>query len=87
MEGGYGKLYNDYPASSGANIFYASSICHNSEHIVLSMMRGRGGKEVITTKTHMVCPDCKEFVRMGAIKCKHCGCQFEIEGTRPINAA
>jgi len=30
----------------------------------------------ITPETHMRCPDCKEFVRIGAKKCKHCGCEF-----------
>ena len=30
----------------------------------------------ITPETHMTCPDCKEFVRIGARKCKHCGCIF-----------
>lgn len=24
--------------------------------------------------THVKCPDCREFVRMDARKCKHCGC-------------
>lgn len=26
--------------------------------------------------THVRCPDCKEFVRMEASKCKHCGCKL-----------
>lgn len=35
------------------------------------------------SKTHVVCPDCKEFVRIGAVVCKHCGCKFaETEQTR-----
>jgi len=33
----------------------------------------------ITPETHMRCPDCKEFVRIGAKKCKHCGCEFVDE--------
>ena len=27
----------------------------------------------ITPKTHVRCPDCREFVRKEARKCKHCG--------------
>jgi hypothetical protein len=30
-------------------------------------------------KTHMVCPDCAEFVLLDARVCKHCGCKFQSE--------
>jgi hypothetical protein len=30
-------------------------------------------------KTHMVCPDCAEFVLLDARVCKHCGCKFRSE--------
>ena len=36
----------------------------------------------ITPETHMTCPDCKEFVRIGARKCKHCGYYFANEELR-----
>ena len=29
--------------------------------------------EVITSKSHVRCPDCRELVRHDARKCKHCG--------------
>jgi hypothetical protein len=29
--------------------------------------------EIITTDTHVRCPDCRELVRADARKCKHCG--------------
>lgn len=29
--------------------------------------------QVITAKTHVRCPDCRELVRADARKCKHCG--------------
>lgn len=34
------------------------------------------GDEVISPRTHVRCPDCREFVRMDARKCKHCGCNL-----------
>jgi hypothetical protein len=30
----------------------------------------------ISLKTHIHCPDCKEFVLKEATICKHCGCKF-----------
>lgn len=38
--------------------------------------RGPGRAEdgsVVSAKTHVRCPDCKELVRAEARKCKHCG--------------
>lgn len=32
-----------------------------------------------TPSTHCTCPDCKEFVRIGAYVCKHCGCKLKPE--------
>ena len=29
--------------------------------------------QIITTKSHVRCPDCRELVRHDANKCKHCG--------------
>ncbi len=29
--------------------------------------------QVITTESHVRCPDCRELVRRDARKCKHCG--------------
>lgn len=29
--------------------------------------------QIITVKTHVRCPDCRELVRADARKCKHCG--------------
>jgi rRNA maturation protein Nop10 len=33
-----------------------------------------GGNPAISPKTHLKCPDCREFVLKDARKCKHCGC-------------
>ena len=30
--------------------------------------------EVVSNKTHVRCPDCRELVRFDATKCKHCSC-------------
>lgn len=30
--------------------------------------------DVPSVLTHVRCPECRELVRMDAIKCKHCGC-------------
>ena len=32
-----------------------------------------GGAEVVTSQTHVRCPDCRELVRIDARKCRHCG--------------
>lgn len=39
--------------------------------IAPAAMRDASG-EVITPKTHVRCPDCRELVRKDANKCKHC---------------
>jgi len=30
-------------------------------------------------KTHMICPDCGEYVLLSARVCKHCGCRFKVD--------
>ena len=30
-------------------------------------------------KTHVKCPDCKEFIRKEATVCKHCGCKLTAQ--------
>lgn len=30
--------------------------------------------------THVLCPDCRELVRLEASKCKHCGCKLVPQG-------
>jgi len=32
-----------------------------------------------TPGTHVICPDCKEFIRKGAVICRHCRCQIVPE--------
>ncbi len=44
-------------------------------HAILLKDQSIASKD-ITPETHMRCPDCREFVRIGAKKCKHCGCEF-----------
>lgn len=29
---------------------------------------------IVSPKTHIVCPDCRELIRKGAVKCRFCGC-------------
>lgn len=36
----------------------------------------KGEKDAPDPGTHVKCPDCREFVRMDARKCKHCGCSL-----------
>ena len=40
--------------------------------------------EVISTKTHVRCPDCRELVRMDARVCKHCGISLKPIGIPPV---
>ena len=52
-------------------------------HMLYSVSKSRAkvAKEQLPTpKTHLNCPDCKEFVLKGAIRCKHCGCELSPYG-------
>ena len=43
-----------------------------------SLMAGTGAinPHAPSPDTHVLCPDCREPVRMEASKCKHCGCKL-----------
>jgi hypothetical protein len=60
-------------------LFLISAVFFSSAAIV-GAINGFSPKREIDTpdpKTHMVCPDCKEFVRIGALVCRHCGVKLE----------
>ena len=57
-------------------------------HLIYSASMGSGTRKikhgaeslcVPTPKTHMRCPDCKEYVLKEANICKHCRCEFEVD--------
>nr|MBL8410815.1 hypothetical protein [Dechloromonas sp.] len=42
--------------------------------VAVLVMQNR--KHLPTPKTHVKCPDCREFVLKDARVCKHCGCKL-----------
>lgn len=44
--------------------------------VVAVMPSVKRDKDAPDPDTHVKCPDCREFVRMDARKCKHCGCSL-----------
>lgn len=45
-------------------------------HLIYAATKSRGSRPSADSPgpdTHVRCPDCRELVRMDAIKCKHCG--------------
>lgn len=43
-------------------------------HCIYGLVAGRKTEPSPTPRTHVRCPDCKEFVLKEARRCKHCGC-------------
>lgn len=54
------------------HLIYAATRSNNSSNSSNSNIIETGP----TPDTHKVCPDCKEYIRHGAIKCRYFGCQL-----------
>lgn len=75
---------------SGVGFFFLSLLLSPVIGLVLALalpskvLRSEGG-EPITAATHVRCPDCREFVRRDAVRCKHCGVALEPEPYVPFS--
>ena len=49
-------------------------------HIITAVLQRKNRSDEPHPDSHVHCPDCREFVRKDAKKCKHCGCPLIPQG-------